>query len=287
MEGPTPVSALIHAATMVTAGVYLLMRLFPVVTLSSTALLVIGLVGALTAFFAACSALSQRDIKRVLAYSTISQMGYLFLAVGAGDIAGSLFHLLSHAFFKALLFLAAGCIIQALHEEHDIFRMGGLRAQLPQVFWLFLAGALSLGAFPLSGGFFSKDRILLAAFIHPEPAFKVFWGLAAAAALLTPLYIFRVLFVAFNGDARRRDPGPLRPLPRGMIGILWPLALLSLFDGLLNLPDIWTGKEWLGQYLSTVPGAVAHLRVSPSLEWAMEIGSGLSALLMILLSYRL
>ena len=167
MAGPTPVSALIHAATMVTAGVYLLMRFFPVISLSPAALSAIAIVGAVSSLFAACAALAQRDIKRVLAYSTISQVSYMFLGVGAGDVAGSMFHLLSHAFFKALLFLAAGCIIQALHEEHDIFRMGGLRRSLPAVFLLFLAGALSLAAIPPFGGFLSKDRILLAVFNQP------------------------------------------------------------------------------------------------------------------------
>jgi len=172
MAGPTPVSALIHAATMVTAGVYLLMRLFPVVHQSPTGMLVIAGVGAVTAFYGALSALAQRDIKRVLAYSTVSQVGYMILAVGAGDMVGGMFHLLSHAFFKSLLFLCAGCVIQALSEEHDIFKMGNLRRHLPGVFWLMLAGALCLAAFPTLGGYFSKDRILLATFIHAGASYQ-------------------------------------------------------------------------------------------------------------------
>ena len=148
MAGPTPVSALIHAATMVTAGVYLLMRLFPVVQQSPVGMLVIACVGSVTAFYASLAALAQRDIKRVLAYSTMSQVGYMILAVGAGDIVGGMFHLLSHAFFKALLFLSAGCVIQALSDEHDIFKMGNLHKCLPGVFWLMLVGALCLSAFP-------------------------------------------------------------------------------------------------------------------------------------------
>jgi NADH-quinone oxidoreductase subunit L len=284
MAGPTPVSALIHAATMVTAGVYLLMRLFPIIQLSPIALLAIAVIGAVTAFYGACSALVQRDIKRVLAYSTISQVSYMFLGVGAGDITGSMFHLLSHAFFKALLFLAAGCIIQALQEEHDIFRMGNLRKHLPAVYWLFLAGAVSLSALPLTGGFFSKDRILLAAFIQPDPLFRFLWILGAMTALLTPLYTFRLFFIVFirPGDQKEHE---VRPVPGLMVWILWPLALLSLFSGFLNLPGIWSGREWLTHYLSSVPGAVAHLPASPRLEWGMEIGSGVTSLLIVALAY--
>src|SRR5512143_2406254 len=173
MAGPTPVSALIHAATMVTAGAYLLMRFFPVVALSQVTMITTATVAALTGLFSALAALAQTDIKRILAYSTISQVSYMFLAVGAGDVTGGMYHLLSHGFFKALLFLGAGCVIQALHEEHDIFKMGNLRQRLPAVFWLYLAGSLSLSAIPPFGGFFSKDRILLSAFSHPEPIFKV------------------------------------------------------------------------------------------------------------------
>ncbi len=218
MAGPTPVSALIHAATMVTAGTYLLMRLFPLVSLSPTAMLVIAGVGAVTALYASFAALAQWDIKKMLAYSTISQVGYMFLAVGAGDIVGGLFHLVSHAFFKALLFLAAGIVIQALAEEHNIFRMGNLRRRLPAVYWLFLIGAVSLSAFPLLGGFFSKDRILLATFIHPGATYKIFWLLGLAAAFLTPLYTFRVFFVAFpeRPDGRGAETDPAHPPVHGL-----------------------------------------------------------------------
>ena len=218
MAGPTPVSALIHAATMVTAGTYLLMRLFPVVSLSPTAMLIIAGVGAVTALYASFAALAQWDIKKMLAYSTISQVGYMFLAVGAGDIVGGLFHLVSHAFFKALLFLAAGIVIQALAEEHNIFRMGNLRRRLPAVYWLFLIGAVSLSAFPLLGGFFSKDRILLATFINPDNTYKIFWILGLVAAFLTPLYTFRVFFVAFpeRPDGRRAEEIAAHPPLHGL-----------------------------------------------------------------------
>ena len=292
MAGPTPVSALIHAATMVTAGVYLLMRFFPLISLSPTTMLMIATVGAVTAFFAACAALSQKDIKRILAYSTISQVGYMFLGVGAGDIIGGMFHLLAHAFFKALLFLAAGCVIQVLNEEHDIFHMGSLRRHLPVVFWLFLAGALALGAVPPSGGFFSKDRIMLATFIQPEPAYKILWAAAAVTALLTPLYTFRLFFIVFLErpaalkESSRKEPG-LRPLPQLMVWTLWPLAILSLTAGLLNLPSVLSGNEWLARYLSPVPGSVPSLAASAATEGGMEAGMGLLSLIVLILSYYL
>ncbi len=286
MAGPTPVSALIHAATMVTAGVYLLMRFFPVVSLSPTAMLAISLIGAITAFFAACAALAQTDIKRILAYSTISQVSYMFLGVGAGDIIGGMFHLLSHAFFKALLFLAAGCVIQALNEEHNIFRMGNLRQRLPLLFLLFLVGAVSLGAIPPFGGFFSKDRILIATFLHPEPVYKILWALAAITALLTPLYTFRLLFIVFlkRPDEPNRE---LLPFPRLMVWILWPLAILSLLAGLLNLPHTVSGNEWLAGYLASVPGTIPSLPASLPLEGSMETATGGLGILFLLLAYFL
>jgi NADH-quinone oxidoreductase subunit L len=286
MAGPTPVSALIHAATMVTAGVYLLMRLFPVVSLSPMALMVIAGVGAVTTLYGAAAALGQRDIKRVLAYSTISQVGYMVLAVGAADIIGGMFHLLSHAFFKSLLFLAAGYVIQALAEEHDIFKMGNLRRLLPQVYWPFLIGALALSAFPLIGGFFSKDRILLATFIYPGFSYKVFWALAAAAAFITPLYTFRMFFLVFQERPGGRTPEELKPVPTFMAYILWPLALLSLFDGMLNLP-FGLGKRWLGQYLSVLPGSRVDIGAPLAYELGMGVGSALVVVAVIGLTYYL
>ncbi len=168
MAGPTPVSALIHAATMVTAGVYLLCRLFPLVSLSPIAMTAITAIGALTAIYAATCAMAQREIKRVLAYSTMSQVGYMFMAVGAGSVAGAMFHLLTHAFFKAVLFMAAGCVIHLAGEENDIFKMGGLTRRGPvELFWVFLAGAVCLAGLPLTGGFFSKDGYT-AGPLHPS-----------------------------------------------------------------------------------------------------------------------
>jgi NADH-quinone oxidoreductase subunit L len=280
MAGPTPVSALIHAATMVTAGAYLLMRLFPVVSLSPAALTVIAGVGAVTTLYGALAALGQKDIKLVLAYSTISQVGYMILAVGAADIIGGMFHLLSHAFFKSLLFLAAGYVIQALAEEHDIHKMGNLRRLLPHIYWPFLIGALCLSAFPMVGGFFSKDRILLATFIMPGADYKVFWTLALLAAFVTPLYTFRMFLLAFQERPGGRTPEEIEPVPNFMAYILWPLALLALLDGCLNLP-FGPGKEWLGRYMSILAGSRVDLGAPPGYELAMGLGSSLIILAVI------
>ncbi len=286
MAGPTPVSALIHAATMVTAGVYLLMRLFPVVALSPSAMIIIGGVGAVTVFYSSCAALAQVDIKRVLAYSTISQVGYMILAVGAGDIIGGMFHLLSHAFFKALLFLGAGCVIQALEEEHNIFKMGNLRRLLPQVYWPFLIGALSLSAFPMIGGFFSKDRILEATFIHPQAIYKVYWVLATLAAGLTVIYTFRMFFTAFLERTGGRTPETVKPIPRLMVWVLWPLAILALGDGLLNLPG-GPGKMLLANFFATVPGARPDLGASLAVSWGLGLGDAVLVLASLWLTYHL
>jgi NADH-quinone oxidoreductase subunit L len=286
MAGPTPVSALIHAATMVTAGAYLLMRAFPVISLSPLALATIAGVGAVTTLYGAAGALGQRDIKRVLAYSTISQVGYMVLAVGAADIIGGMFHLLSHAFFKSLLFMCAGYVIQALDEEHDIFKMGNLRRLLPHIFWPFLIGALCLSAFPMVGGFFSKDRILLATFIGPGFTYKVFWALALLAAFLTPLYTFRMFFLVFQDRPGGRTPEEIKPVPSFMAYILWPLALLALFDGMLNLP-FGPGKRWLGHYLSVVAGTVVDLPAPPGYELYMGVGSAAVIVAVLIFTYYL
>jgi len=290
MAGPTPVSALIHAATMVTAGVYLLMRFFPVIQGSPLVMALIACVGVITICFGALAALAQKDIKRILAYSTISQVGYMFLAVGAGDLAGSLFHLISHAFFKSLLFLAAGCVIHALHEEQDIFRMGGLRQKMPQLFWLFLAGTAALGAFPLTSGFFSKDRILLTVFLHPQAIYKVLWAIAAMAAIITPIYAFRLFFVVFFGQPhadRSQAPAPVShpSVPNLMTWVLWPLAVLSLFAGFLNIPVNWAGNEWLAHYLAMVPGAAPELHASPEMESTIQLGSALITIVMVIFAW--
>jgi len=286
MAGPTPVSALIHAATMVTAGAYLLIRLFPVVRLSPLALAAIAGVGALTTMYGSLSALGQRDIKKVLAYSTISQVGYMVLAVGAADIIGSMFHLLSHALFKSLLFMCAGYVIQALDDEHDIFRMGNLRRLLPHIYWPFLIGALCLSAFPMIGGFFSKDRILLATFLGPGIIYKVFWAMALLAAFLTPLYTFRMFFAVFQERPGGRSAEEIKPVPPFMAYILWPLAILAFCDGLLNLP-FGPGKDWLARYFSVLAGAVVALPAPPGYELSMSVGSGAVILAVLLFTYVL
>ncbi len=272
MAGPTPVSALIHAATMVTAGVYLLCRLFPLVSLSPAGLAVIAAVGALTALYAASCALAQREIKRVLAYSTMSQVGYMFLAVGVGTVGGAMFHLYVHAFFKALLFMGAGCVIHLTGGENDIYRMGGLKKKSPLVFWSFLAGALCLAGAPLTGGFFSKDAILLAAFAEGSLYFKILWGIALFTALLTAVYTFRLLYLVFAGEAR--TPGKPHGLPAVMTWTLPPLALLGVFGGLFNLPAAWGGNGALQRYLGPLAGEEVH--APHAVEWWL---AGLAAAL--------
>jgi NADH-quinone oxidoreductase subunit L len=284
MAGPTPVSALIHAATMVTAGVYLLMRLFPVIHLSPIALLIIAAVGAVTLLYSSFAALAQVDIKKVLAYSTISQVGYMLLAVGAADIIGGMFHLLSHAFFKSLLFLGAGCVIQALEEEHNIFKMGNLRRLMPHVYWPFLIGALSLAAFPMIGGFFSKDRILEATFIHPQPIYKVFWAMGLTGAALTVIYTFRMFFTAFLERPDGRTADTVKSIPRLMIWVLWPLAILAFCDGLLNLP-FGPGKNWLANFFASVPGARPDLGAPLAVSWGLGLTDAILVLLVLWLTY--
>ncbi len=201
MAGPTPVSALIHAATMVTAGVYLVARMHDLFLLSPEAQFTVALVGLATLFIASFTALTQRDIKRILAYSTMSQIGYMFLALGVGAWSAAIFHLMTHAFFKALLFLSAGSVILALHHEQDIFKMGGLWKRLPVPFWCMVVGSAALAALPLTSGFYSKDIILLTSYDYAWGG-PWFWGLAAGAAFMTSLYTARMIFIAFFGEMK-------------------------------------------------------------------------------------
>jgi NADH-quinone oxidoreductase subunit L len=240
MAGPTPVSALIHAATMVTAGVYLIARTHDVFLLAPDVLLLVAIVGLVTLLLAAFTALNQTDIKRILAYSTISQIGYMFLALGVGAWSASVFHLMTHAFFKALLFLAAGAVIHCLHHEHNIFKMGGLRTKLPVVFWSFLIGSAALAALPFTSGFFSKDQILLSAFeLHSNSAFfgakigPLLWAGGLLGALLTAIYSFRLVFIVFFGPAQTE---PDKQLGWRMAGPLALLCILSLIGGWFALP---------------------------------------------------
>ncbi len=232
MAGPTPVSALIHAATMVTAGVYLIARTHELFLLAPLAMLVVAFVGLITSLMAAFTALNQHDIKRILAYSTISQIGYMFLALGVGAWAAGVFHLVTHAFFKALLFLAAGAVIHCLHHEHNIFNMGGLRTRLPVVFWSFLIGSAALAALPFTSGFFSKDMILLRAYELPG-AGPWLWAGGLLGALLTAIYSFRLVFVVFFGEAKMEPnklPGVRMALPLSV------LCALSIVGGWFALP---------------------------------------------------
>ncbi len=220
MAGPTPVSALIHAATMVTAGVYLVARMHDLYLLSPEAQLAVAVVGLVTLFIASFAALTQRDIKRILAYSTMSQIGYMFLALGVGAWSAAIFHLMTHAFFKALLFLSAGSVILALHHEQDIFRMGGLWKRLPVPFWCMAAGSAALAALPLTSGFFSKDIILLTSFDYAYGG-PWFWAFAAGAAFLTSLYTARMMFIAFFGEMKTE------PHDRSGANMWLPLVLLA------------------------------------------------------------
>jgi NADH-quinone oxidoreductase subunit L len=234
MAGPSPVSALIHAATMVTAGVYLIARTHVLFTLAPAVLTLVAVLGALTLLLAGFSALVQKDIKRVLAYSTISQIGYMFLALGVGAWSAAMFHFMVHAFFKALLFLGAGVVIQALDEEHDMFKMGGLRRQLPLTFWTFLIGSAALAAVPLvTAGFYSKDRIIWLVFASPADGRLWLWAAALVGALLTSLYTFRLVFHVFFGPAHTpvsRRPGWPVKTP------LVVLAVFSLLAGFIQMP---------------------------------------------------
>jgi NADH-quinone oxidoreductase subunit L len=262
MAGPTPVSALIHAATMVTAGVYLIARTNVLFMLAPPVQLAVAVIGALTLLLAGFSALTQRDIKRVLAYSTMSQIGYMFLALGVGAWSAAIFHFMTHAFFKALLFLAAGVLILRLHHEHDVFKMGGLRKELPLVFWTFLIGACSLAALPLvTAGFYSKDLILYAAWSAPGGS-PWLWAAGLLGALLTALYTFRAVFLAFFGQ-----PGDLvkeaSPIPAAGAAMRAPLVILaglSIVGGFIQIPGILGGVPLFSDFLHTTlpPLQVVH-----------------------------
>ena len=208
MEGPTPVSALIHAATMVTAGVYMIGRNAVLFEHAPTTLAVVAGIGVATALMAGTIGLVQNDIKRVLAYSTVSQLGYMFLAMGVGAYAAGIFHLYTHAFFKALLFLGSGAVIHALHGEQDIRNMGGLKAGLPITYWTFLIGALAIAGVPGLAGFFSKDEILFRTFTASTPGHLLFWFVGIVTSLLTATYMFRLVFLAFHGERRHDAPAP-------------------------------------------------------------------------------
>jgi NADH-quinone oxidoreductase subunit L len=282
MAGPTPVSALIHAATMVTAGVYLIARTHVLFALAPAVQSLVAVIGAATLLIAGFSALAQKDIKRVLAYSTISQIGYMFLALGVGAWSAALFHFMTHAFFKALLFLAAGVVILAQHHEHDMFKMGGLRVKLPATFWTFLIGAASLSALPLvTAGFYSKDLILWRALSSPSGS-TLLWAAGLVGAFLTSLYTFRMVFVTFFGPAKLDvswRPGFLTLIP------LIILAFLSIFGGFVELPKTLGNLPLFSDFLQPVFFERGFVQNSESNELMFQMIASLASLAGIFAAY--
>lgn len=250
MAGPTPVSALIHAATMVTAGIYMIARNNVLYTLSPISMNLVMIVGLGTAIFAATIALKQTDIKKVLAYSTVSQLGLMFLALGLGAFTAGIFHMATHAFFKALLFLGAGSVIHALSGEQDMRNMGGLKKYLPITFATFLIGVLAISGIPPFAGFFSKDEILANAFAHNP----VVWALALFASLLTAFYMFRLFYLTFFGNVRASHQvlSHIHESPKSITMPLICLAVLSAAGGFMGVPAVLGGSHWLNSYLTPV-----------------------------------
>lgn len=246
MAGPTPVSALIHAATMVTAGIYMVARSSVMFALSPVTMEVVAIIGLATAFFAGTIGIVQNDIKKVLAYSTVSQLGYMFLACGVGAFGAGLFHVMTHAFFKALLFLGSGAVIHAMHDEQDIQKMGGLKKYMPMTYKTFFVGALAISGFPLLSGFFSKDEILWKTFADGSPWM---WGIAAVAAGITAFYMFRLVSLTFDGK-ERFDHNHVHPheAPKTMLIPLMVLAILSLVGGLIGVPHVLGGAIGVHNY---------------------------------------
>ena len=250
MAGPTPVSALIHAATMVTAGIYMVARSNALYSLSEVAQHLVAVIGLATALFAATIAIKQNDIKKVLAYSTVSQLGYMFLGLGVGAYTGAIFHVMTHAFFKALLFLGAGSVIHAMHHEQDIRKMGGLKKYLPVTHFTFLIGCIAISGIPPFSGFFSKDEILAAAF-EKNP---VYWGIGVATAGLTAFYMFRLYATTFLGSFRgtHEQEHHLHESPKAITLPLIVLAVLSVIGGFFNVPEVLGGHSSLHEFLSPV-----------------------------------
>ncbi|HWO57149.1 MAG TPA: NADH-quinone oxidoreductase subunit L [bacterium] len=251
MEGPTPVSALIHAATMVTAGVYMVARCSTLFALAPVTLIVVAVIGAATALFAATMALVQNDIKKVLAYSTISQLGYMFLALGVGAFAAGIFHLMTHAFFKALLFLGAGSVIHAMSDEQDLRKMGGLKKHMPTTYWTFVVAALAIAGVPPLAGFVSKDEILWKSFASPIGHWLL-WAVGSLTALLTAFYMFRLVFMAFHGQSRFGHEVHPHESPRAMTLPLSILGVLSIIGGWIGWPAALGGGAWFEHFLAPV-----------------------------------
>jgi NADH-quinone oxidoreductase subunit L len=270
MAGPTPVSALIHAATMVTAGVYLLARLHFLFQLSPVAMAVVALIGALTAILAAAIAVAQTDFKKVLAYSTVSQLGYMFVGVGVGAYGAALFHVFTHAFFKACLFLGSGSVIHALHDEQDVRNMGGMKRLMPVTFWTFVIATLALAGVPPLAGFFSKDAILWEALVRPNPVWpalpRLLWALLALGAFLTAFYMWRLVALVFLNDHRgpRERFEHAHEAPRSMALPLVLLALGSVFVGFAGVPHFMGGSNRFETWLAPVFGEEGHMALELS-----------------------
>lgn len=281
MEGPTPVSALIHAATMVTAGVYMVARSASLFVLSPQAMAVVAGIGAATAIFAATIALAQTDIKKVLAYSTISQLGYMFMACGVGVFSAGIFHLMTHAFFKALLFLGAGSVIHGMHGEQEMGRMGGLAARMPQTHKVMLVATLAIaGIFPLAG-FVSKDAILWGAFAGPFHS-QLVWAVGITVAFLTAFYMFRLYYLTFQGEARWPDGVQPHESPKVMIIPLYILAFLAIVGGFVGWPHALGGADWFAEFLMPVWPEMPHgSHGAMSTEWslmALALGLGVGGI---------
>ncbi len=285
MEGPTPVSALIHAATMVTAGVYVVVRSHILFTHAPTAMFVVAVVGCATAFFAATIGLVQTDIKRVLAYSTVSQLGYMFLACGVAAFSAGIFHLMTHAFFKALLFLASGSVIHAMGGEQDMQRMGGLSKKIRWTYLTMLTATLAITGFPPLAGFFSKDSILLSAY-QSEHGGRILYAFGLLTALLTSFYMFRLIFLTFHGKPRYDEHKVhAHESPKSMLVPLMILAVLSIIGGWMAAPAFWGGPDYFAKFLeptfaqSSVGSAEAAEATAHALEIPLAIVAVAAALL--------
>jgi NADH-quinone oxidoreductase subunit L len=280
MAGPTPVSALIHAATMVTAGIYMITRTNIFYTHSEIAQTVVAIIGISTALLAATIAIKQNDIKKVLAYSTVSQLGYMFLGLGVGAYSGAVFHVITHAFFKALLFLAAGSVIHAMHHEQDIRKMGGLKSKLPITHITFLIGCIAIAGVPPFSGFFSKDEILAAAYAKNP----IYWFLGVVGAAMTAFYMFRLYATTFLGQFRGTEAqaSHLHESPLSMTIPLIILAVLSAVGGAMGVPEILGGHHWLSHHLSSIIGTEHVLHLSHTTEWIL-MGTSVAIALVALL----
>jgi NADH-quinone oxidoreductase subunit L len=294
MAGPTPVSALIHAATMVTAGVYMIARSNVLYRLAPNAMMVVAIIGGLTALFAATIGLRQFDIKKVLAYSTVSQLGFMFIGVGVGAFSAGVFHLVTHAFFKACLFLGSGSVIHAMSGEQDIRHMGGLKSKIPITFWTFLIATIAIAGFPPFAGFFSKDEILASAFVTPYfPGLgKFIWLLGTLAAFCTAFYMYRLVYLTFYGSFRgtHEQEHHLHESPPAMTAPLIILAALSAVGGALGLPHVIGSNflgHWLGYVIPEVEGTHAEIHIPASSEWTVMIISTLVAIAGWFLAMRL